>query len=164
MFFVSLFVSLPFSWFDCRKMLTWYSSEGNRKTGHILCKTKYLIMTSMWSNYMNWKEVLMQSLQVREKNYGESSGSCTMVGSQIREGNWISILPEFTCQWSHSSCWCQSCCSLLVDILPLSKLGRNSFQVCCTGGIVIVFWRRSVQVSLFLWYQFCVTCGEYLTD
>jgi hypothetical protein len=32
------------------------------------------------------------------------------------------------------------CCSLLVVILPWC--GRNSFQVLCTGGIVVVGCRR----------------------
>jgi hypothetical protein len=29
---------------------------------------------------------------------------------------WTSNLWEFTCQWTHSSCWYHSCCSLLVAI------------------------------------------------
>ncbi len=52
-------------------------------------------------------------------------GSFTMVWSQIREGNWTSILSRFTCQWHHSSCWCQSCCSILVAIMPWSKLWQK---------------------------------------
>jgi hypothetical protein len=47
-----------------------------------------------------------------------------------------------TCQWSHSPCWC-------VLLLNLSWLlfyhglnfGRNSFQILCTGGIVVVGWK-----------------------
>jgi hypothetical protein len=45
--------------------------------------------------------------------------------------------------WSHGSCWCQSCCSLLVAILPWCKLGRNSLGLLCTGGIIVVVgWRK----------------------
>jgi hypothetical protein len=33
----------------------------------------------------------------------------------------------------------------LVAVLPRSKLGRNSFQVLCTDGIVVVGWRRKVN-------------------
>jgi hypothetical protein len=65
-------------------------------------------------------------------------GSFAMVGSQIRERNWKSNQLEFTCQWTHSSCWCQSCYAFLVAILPWSKLGRNSFQVLCTSGRVVI--------------------------
>ncbi len=76
-------------------------------------------------------------------------GSFIMVGSQIREGN--SILSEFTCQWSHSSCWCQySFFSLLVDILPLFKLGRNSFHVLCNGRMVVEGWRKVGECNILM--------------
>jgi hypothetical protein len=55
-----------------------------------------------------------------------------------RADNWISILSEFTCQYSHS---CQSCCSS-ITILPWSKVGRIFSQVLCTSGILVVGWRR----------------------
>jgi hypothetical protein len=35
--------------------------------------------------------------------------------------------------------------SLLVAILPWSNFGRNSFQILCTGGIIVVTWRRQVN-------------------
>ncbi len=31
---------------------------------------------------------------------------------------------------------------LVVAILPWSKLGRISFQVLCTGGVVVLGWRK----------------------
>jgi hypothetical protein len=47
-----------------------------------------------------------------------------------------------TCQWSHSPCWCV----LLLDLSWLLfyhvlNFGRNSFQILCTGGIVVVGWK-----------------------
>ncbi len=120
------------------------SSGANWKIGHILHKTWYLnIVASMWSIYMIWKQSSFCSpcRSERETMAGVLFESFTMVGSQIREGNWTSNLSEFTCQWSHSSCcWCQSCCPLLVP--TWSKLGRNFFEVLCTGRMIVVGWRR----------------------
>jgi hypothetical protein len=47
-----------------------------------------------------------------------------------------------TCQWSHSPCWCV----LLLDFSWLLfyhglNFGRNSCQILCTGGIVVVRWK-----------------------
>jgi hypothetical protein len=52
-------------------------------------------------------------------------GPFAMVGSRIRKGNLTSSLSEFTSQWSHRSCWGQSCCSLLVAILPWSRVWQK---------------------------------------
>jgi hypothetical protein len=119
-------------------LITVISSQSNRKIGHNLGRMQYLIMLFMWAKYMIQKELFRQSLEInRETMVRVLFGSFTMVGSQIRDGDWMSNLSEFTCQWSHSSCWCQSSWSLLVAILPWSRIGRNSFKVLCTGRIVV---------------------------
>jgi len=92
-------------------------------------------------------------LTVRVFCLQKSLGSFAMVGSPIREGNWTSNLSEFTCQCSHPGCTfgvnlvafslsLSLSLSRLLSILPWSKLGRNSFQVLCTGGIVVVVGSR----------------------
>jgi hypothetical protein len=84
---------------------------------------------------------------------GVPFGCFTMVWSQIREGNWTSILSGFTCQWCHSSCWCQSCCSILVAIMPWSKIWQKFLSAS------LQWWDR------YRWYwvkydtaQFCCNC------
>jgi hypothetical protein len=64
------------------------------------------------------------------------------MGSQmIWDGNWTSILSEFTCRLEP---WLLLVSILLlVAILPWCKLGRNSLRLLCTGGtIVVVGWRK----------------------
>jgi hypothetical protein len=97
----------------------------------------------------------VQFVEVRGRNCaGVLFGSFTMVGSQIKGDIWTSILSEFTSQQSHSSCWCQSCCSLLAAIVPWSKLWQKFFSDPLhwwDGSVtVVVRWKNKYmrQISL----------------
>jgi hypothetical protein len=138
--FLALFLSqcvstVCLSWFVYRKLLIWYLRKRIERlhTLHARFSTTSSV-TSMRSKCTTWKEVFLQSLEVtRETVAVILCGSFALLGPQTRQGNWTSLLSEFTCQWRHSWSWCQSCCFLLVvAILPWSKLGRNSLQVLCT--------------------------------
>ncbi len=116
------------------------SSEANREIGHILCKMQHLIVASMWSNHMIWRKFFCSPCRSERETVAEVIfGSFTMVGSQSTEGNWTSILSEFTCQYSHS---CQSCCSSLGYYFCLGlNLAEFFSQVLCTSWILVVGWR-----------------------
>jgi hypothetical protein len=38
----------------------------------------------------------------------------------------------------------------LVDILPLFKLGRNSFHVLCNGRMVVEGWRKVGECNILM--------------
>jgi hypothetical protein len=84
--------------FVCRDnlgLITMLSSNSTWKIRHNLLKMQYLIMASMWSNYMIWKDVFLLFLEVREGYWGRSLfGSFATVGSQIRQDNWTLSLSK----------------------------------------------------------------------
>jgi hypothetical protein len=132
---LSLSLSLStalFSWSVFPEYVDLISSEANRKIGHS--------NTPMRSNYMIWNERKFFSAGgQREKLWRDffldPSQWWDHRSEKVTEHQ---ILSEFTCQWIHSFCRFQSCCSLFVAILPWSKLGINSFEVLSTGGIIVV--------------------------
>ncbi len=132
------------SWFVCGKLLNWYLQKQIERLHTLYARCSTTSSWLLWDQSARLGRKFFCSLwrSHRETVALVLCGSFALVGPQTREGNWTSLLSEFTCQWSHSSSWCQSCCSLLVvAILPWSKLGRNSFQVLCTGGLVSVYCR-----------------------
>jgi hypothetical protein len=57
------------------------SSEANRKIAHVVCEMQYdLIVISMGSKCMTWKEVFLQSLEVTQRNCAGSSLSIPRIG------------------------------------------------------------------------------------
>jgi hypothetical protein len=120
-----LLTALVLCFLEILDLIAVISSQSNRMIVHNLggCNTSscFLCEQSTWVK-MNFSSNPWKS--DRETMLGVLFGSFTMVGSQMRDGDWMSNLSEFTCQWSHSSCWCQSFWSVLVAILPSSRLGR----------------------------------------
>jgi hypothetical protein len=86
---------------------------------------------------------------------GVPFGSFTMVWSQIREGNWASIQSGFTCQWRHSSCWCQSCCSILVAIKPWSKICQKFLSAPLHWWDRYRWYRVKYDTAQFCCYCYC---------
>jgi hypothetical protein len=137
--FLFVCLSIAFiSWFVCRKMLTWCLPKRTERLDTFYARRN----TSSWllcdqTTWFERKLFCSPFRSERETLAGVLAGSFTMVGSQIREGDWTWNLSEFTCHGSRSSCWRQSCSSLLVAILPWSKLGTDSFQILGIGLIVL---------------------------
>ncbi len=158
-----------FSWYVCRKMLTWYLRNQVQSLETFYARRS---TTSSWllcdqTTRFDRKLFCSPCTSKRETVAGVLFGSYTMVGSQVREGNWTSNLSECTC------CRCQSYCSLFIDILPWSKLSGNYFPILCTGGIVVVGWNvgkcnilmeKVSAAPLSLWCHLCPGCEEYMAD
>ncbi len=76
------------AWFICRKILTWKSSEANRKIGHLLRNTQNLRWLLCDQTVSFEREFFCGPCRSeRETVAGVLFGSFTMVGSRIREGN-----------------------------------------------------------------------------
>ncbi len=140
--FLSRCLSTAFvSWFVCRKMLTWYLPRQIERldTFYARCSTSSWLLRDR-TTWFERKFFCSLCRSERETVAEVLFGSFTMVGSQSIEGNWTSIMSEFTCQYSHS---CRSCCSSLGYYFCLGlNLAEFFSQVLCTSWILVVGWRR----------------------